>query len=209
MHIIYKDKIKSTDIIISLKRNHYIEFILITIIIINISLYFIQPSPYINNEWNSSSLMSAYWSVDMLWNEPIYGLSNKPITVNINQFLVDVMGTRISTQNNIYGKKINEINEVVDYIDYIARYLYSQVIYENHSIEKAYELAYNLKTIASKNIDILNNRLNCNTLSLYKYQVFLNPSYKKWSLFMKDTITKEKLFIHCTYLAKSILNTIQ
>ncbi len=180
--------------------------------LILLSVGFLGYNYYINNIlWNEKEIVESYWSIEMIWCEPEWGLQKKFINIGIDRFISNNDGIKITDKDNLYGKNIVSKLGVVDNVDYIARVLYCEALSQkittfSNLLNYAHLLSIENAYSQQSTIKLINSLIKPNTFSLPFLAPSLisgNPAYD---------MTKERLFIHCCFIAsvlesKQILST--
>lgn len=159
--------------------------------IIAILLFIFIPSLTSAYSWNEESILINWSCVDLLWNHPYpYGLNIEEISIKPSYFM------KKGHNGSNYGNVISSQFQITDNLDFLSRILYSTVVDTDNNVENAVALS-----------QIIINRMKVYNLSIMdivsegyfkKNKYFFDPS-------QASAENKEYLYIHCCYLAKSLL----
>ncbi len=147
-----------------------------------------------NNNWNKDKIMDCVYSIDMIWNEPVYGLDT-PGNVNIP----------VSKILHKYGRDISSTSKAYDTVDFVARTIFSEAINVKPRIENAYAIAQVIRNRQQNTGKSLKYIVRSSQFNGTGSRPWLKPSADEydpegWS----EDITQEELWIHCLYLAKAL-----
>jgi len=152
------------------------------------------------SNWNDAKVRDCYYSIDMIWNEPLWGLNSEgEVTVSIIYFLDD-------DYNDIYGEDISSVDEVKDDVDFIARTIFAECINVKPRIENAFAIAQVIKNRADSDgkspKEIVSNSGHFNATGERAFKMPSDDRYdpEGWS----ENISQEELWIYCVYLAKCL-----
>lgn len=146
------------------------------------------------SDWVNANFQDSYFSIDMIWNEPEWGLDTPGnVSVPIGRFI-----------DGDYGQNISSVDDAYDDIDYVARTIFAECINVKPRETNANAIAQVIYNRMISDGTTLLETVNPGAMNATGSHAWKYPSNDNYDPSSMEYLTQEELFIHCVYLAKAL-----